>query len=678
MKATFAACMLFLSGWAHAASDIDELAGQRWIRADSAHFRVVTEQSDDVARRMLADLENLRFISSRVRGVEALPGPPLTVLALGKRNLHKLGLQEGINGVFTISRLGYAALAGVGGYAGSDDAGALARATLLHEYHHFLLHLAPETIAYPAWYDEGMAEYWSSLTIEGDKASFGRPVGGFDREYWLVDKRGNAGFDTKTLFNTAALKLDGSRDAEEAMARFYAQARYAVHYFNSKPELRQQLDRYLRLFNDGVSQDQAVRLAFGKSYAELDKDMAGYIEHRLVGLAVKTGKDGLNLPPVEVRTTRLDLAGVHAVLADLVPRFGSADGKVVGELIAANLAHDPNNPDAQALAMVHLNADDEASHLVELLARHPDHPRLLGLRAESLRIDALARRETGATDWKPEMEEARKLFRRAIAKDSQDAFNYYGLGFIYTVLPDGEALNEGIVCLDTAAIFNRDAQTFRALANLYLRNKQLPQALKSIRSAVAFAGAQARPFDLLLMENLELLTGNGKPDGQGKWTGPNGSYYEGGFANGLPSGKGKLVSERGVVYEGDFVAGVARGQGRIAFPAGDELLSYQGGVDYALPSGAGVLNTVDGPLQGTFMKGLPHGPGVFTPIRKPVPIKGEWLFGRFDWPAAGNTIYTGGIDANGERDGTGWCRGAGAEPGIEQCVYKAGKRMGAN
>jgi hypothetical protein len=91
LKARFAACMLFLSGRAHAASDIDELAGQRWIRADSAHFRVVTEQSEDVARRMLTDLENLRHISSRVRGAEALPGPPLTVLAMGKRNFHIVG-----------------------------------------------------------------------------------------------------------------------------------------------------------------------------------------------------------------------------------------------------------------------------------------------------------------------------------------------------------------------------------------------------------------------------------------------------------------------------------------------------------------------------------------------------------------------------------------------------------
>jgi hypothetical protein len=83
-------------------------------------------------------------------------------------------------------------------------------------------------------------------------------------------------------------------------------------------------------------------------------------------------------------------------------------------------------------------------------------------------------------------------------------------------------------------------------------------------------------------------------------------------------------------------------------------------------------------VQANFVQGLPHGHGVFTPTRKPASIEGEWLFGPFDWPAVGNTIYTGGIDANGQRDGMGWCRGTGAQPAIEQCVYKAGKRVGAN
>jgi hypothetical protein len=155
MKKKIAACLLLLSAWAHAASDIDELANQAWISVESANFRIVTDQPEKVGRAMLSDLENLRYLSNHVRGAEALPGPPLTILAMGKRNLRKLKLPEGMNGVFSISRTGYAALAGVGGYEAATDTGSVARSTLLHEYHHFLLHLSPDTMAYPRWYDEG-------------------------------------------------------------------------------------------------------------------------------------------------------------------------------------------------------------------------------------------------------------------------------------------------------------------------------------------------------------------------------------------------------------------------------------------------------------------------------------------------------------------------------------------
>lgn len=705
MKNKIAAGMLLLlSAWTQAATDVDDLANQTWIKVESANFRIVTEQPEHIGRAMINDLENLRFLSNHVRGAESLPGPPLTILAMGKRNLRKLKLPETINGVFSISRTGYAALAGVGGYEAASDAGTAARSTLLHEYHHFLLHLSPETAAYPRWYDEGMAEYWSSLTISGDKASFGRPLLDTGREYWLVDKRGNANFDTRKLFNTHALKRDGSRDAEEDSARFYAQSLYAIHYFNSKPELRQQLARYLRLHNDGVSQDRAVQLAFGKDYAALDKDMAGYIERKLVGLGVRLGKDGLNLPRAQIRVTRLDLAGTYAVLADMLPhfRFGPESGTVARDMVAASLARNPHDPNAHVLALMHGPASEQGARFRDLLARYPDNPRVLALSAESLRAEALGLRDTGAADWRPVLEESRKLYRRAIALDPDNAFNFYGLGSLYALLPDGEALDEGIVCLDTAVIFSRDAATFRELANLYMRNKQLPQALKSIRSAVAFGGADALPYDVLLMESLELATGfanasptasglvfeggaryegplrDGKPEGGGKWSRPNGSYYEGTFANGLPAGRGKLVSERGLVYEGEFTAGVPRGQGRITFPAGGDLLWYQGRVDHALPSGTGVLMTADGGMEGNFVRGVPHGSGVFTPARKPTPVKAEWRFGRVDWPVAGDTLFTGGIDADGERDGSGWCRTTGAQAMIAQCVYRGGKRVDAS
>jgi hypothetical protein len=334
--------------------------------------------------------------------------------------------------------------------------------------------------------------------------------------------------------------------------------------------------------------------------------------------------------------------------------------------------------------------------VADALKRFPSHPRLLALRADALSRGAFGRRGAGATDWQPQLVEARQLFRQAIGLDHDNALAYYGLGIVYTAL-ENEAPDEGIVCLDTATIYEARPAIFQALARLYLRKGQLPEALRSMHGAVAFGALADRPLDALMMENLELLsdlqggtptaTGlgfksgsaydgllrDGKPHGKGKWIRPNGSYYEGLFVDGLPSGQGKLASERGVVYEGEFAAGVARGNGRISFPAGSRMVSYEGGVDYGFPSGAGVLVTTSGRLQAAFREGEAHGSGTFTPARKPEPISGTWRFGLFDWPALDSTAFTGGIDADGRRNGVGWCRAPGSTARVHACQYKDGK-----
>jgi hypothetical protein len=681
------------------ASDASDLVDKDWIEIDSPNFRVVTEQPEAVARRMIVDLENLRYISNRVRGAQSLDGPPLTIVAMGRSSFSTLGLHKNLAGVFSLSRYGYAALARIEDYATSADTSDWARATILHEYHHFLMHYSPETTSYPRWYDEGMSEYWSSLVIQDGMAWFGHPVEGSGREAWLVDRMGRVDLDTKWLFNTTRLKFDETRSGTADTARFYARAKYAIHYFNSSPELRRQLAHYLRLHNMGLSEDQAVRFAFKKSYAELDSDMRNYVQRHLTARGFSTGKDGLDLPQVPVKVTKLDRAATYAVLADVVPRFAKGDRKVAKELIETNLKLHPDDAKANAIAVNRGVVDDGMARLATLLQRYPNDPVLLAARAESLRMTAVAMRDTGTPGWEALLEEARPLYRRAIQADPSNSLAYYGLGYLYTLAPDSGPAQEGIAVLDTVVIYEPAPGSFRALAQLYLRNHALPEALKSMRSAVAFGAAGDHPLDALWMENLELLAdmessatpagaglrykseavyegalADGKPHGKGKWTRLNGSYYEGDFVHGLPSGHGKLVSERGVAYEGEFVEGMAHGKGRITFPADSKMVSYEGGVDDALPAGAGVLVTKEGRLETTFLRGEAHGEGTFVPAGGSAPIRGKWLYGDYQWPAADNVVFTGGIDADGRRHGMGWCHAA-ASPKIEPCRYKDDRRV---
>jgi tetratricopeptide (TPR) repeat protein len=702
MKTAFlsrALSLLFLSIPLAHAGDVSDLVEQKWIDIASPNFRVVTEQPEDVARQMIVDLENLRYISNRVRGAESLAGPPLTIVAMGRSSFATLGLSRNIAGVFQLSRYGYAAIARIEGYARSAEVSDESRSTILHEYHHFLLRYAPETTAYPRWYNEGMSEYWSSLVIQDGKAWFGHPVEGSYREDWLVDRTGRIRLDTKWLFSTTKLTYDSTRVGSMDTARFYAQAKYAIHYFNSSPELRRQLAHYLRLYNMGLSEDQAVRFAFKKSYEELDVDMRKYVERRLMARGFSTGKDGLDLPQVEVKVAKFDRAETYAVLADVLPRFMKRDAKAARELIETNLKLHPDDPRANSIAVQRGVAADAGTRLDALLKRYPNDAGLLATRADGLRMAAIAMHDTGAPGWEGPFNEARDLFRRAIRADPANSLAYYGLGNEYMLSPDVGPVQEGIGVVDSLNIYEPSPRSLRALASLYLRNKQLLEAVKSIRSAVAFDAAGDRPLDALLMENLEILADMGatstpdarglryasgsvyegtvvagKPDGKGKWSRPTGSYYEGDFVHGLPSGHGKLVSERGVAYEGEFAAGMARGTGRISFPAGGRMVSYEGGVADAAPDGAGVLVTKDGRLDATFVKGEAHGDGVFVPARGTAPIRGKWLYGAYQWPVADELAFVGGIDGEGRRHGMGWCHAAGT-PRIDPCRYKDDRKV---
>jgi hypothetical protein len=122
------------------------------------------------------------------------------------------------------------------------------------------------------------------------------------------------------------------------------------------------------------------------------------------------------------------------------------------------------------------------------------------------------------------------------------------------------------------------------------------------------------------------------------------------------------------------MAGMARGRGRISFPAGGKMVSYEGGVEDAVPSGAGVLVTKDGRLEATFAQGAAQGDGVFVPAHGTAPIRGTWLYGAYQWPAVDKIAFVGGIDGEGRRHGMGWCRTSGS-PLADPCRYKNDRQI---
>ena len=81
-------------------------------------------------------------------------------------------------------------------------------------------------------------------------------------------------------------------------------------------------------------------------------------------------------------------------------------------------------------------------------------------------------------------------------------------------------------------------------------------------------------------------TKNGKPNGNGIFTSPNGNKYEGGFRNGKYDGQGTLTWPNGNKYEGEWKDGDIHGHGIFTTSDGDKYVGefkeniYWNGTEY--------------------------------------------------------------------------------------------------
>jgi len=103
---------------------------------------------------------------------------------------------------------------------------------------------------------------------------------------------------------------------------------------------------------------------------------------------------------------------------------------------------------------------------------------------------------------------------------------------------------------------------------------------------------------------------NGKPNGQGKWTLPNGNKYEGEWKDGEKHGQGTYTFHYGDKYEGEWKDGEKHGHGTFTFPDGRK---YVGEWKDGKRNGQGVVTSPDGyKYVGEFKDGKWEGQGTFT------------------------------------------------------------------
>lgn len=242
-----------------------------WFQAQSRHFTVYSEGNDEKLRGFAERLEKFDFLLRTVTGVtDPEQGSPVKVYLLSSEGKVKtLARNPNVGGFYTTSdRTAYAVLSRE---RKDNEFDFGAEEILFHEYtHHFMLHHFPA--AYPAWYVEGFAEFFSVVKFPKDGSiEFGRvPMA---RVPGLVL---DSPYPVKNLFarDTDGLSL---RDGD----RYYGTAWLLTHFYqydkgSRKPEIR----RYLDDLANGVKDMQADSY-FAGGLAGLEKDLKTYMRRRL-------------------------------------------------------------------------------------------------------------------------------------------------------------------------------------------------------------------------------------------------------------------------------------------------------------------------------------------------------------------------------------------------------------
>ncbi len=142
-------------------------------------------------------------------------------------------------------------------------------AVIYHEYvHYFLRHNFPRV---PLWFNEGLAEYYSTFAVEDGVVHVGRPA---ERHVRWLRKDGEIALD-EVLEVTR--KSASYREGEKA-GRFYAVSWALVHYlFSGDAERLDQMADFFLLLRDGEDADKAFEEAFDIRLGRMEELLRAYV-----------------------------------------------------------------------------------------------------------------------------------------------------------------------------------------------------------------------------------------------------------------------------------------------------------------------------------------------------------------------------------------------------------------
>ena len=449
-------------------------AKDNWLRVQTTNFTLVGNASEKDLREVATKLEQFRDVFTKLFATAKFNTPvPTTVLVFKSMSSYKPFALPNAAGYFQKGEdVNYITL--------STDPTQDPFSTIYHEYVHLLVDNTSGNV--PAWFNEGLAEYYSTLSIEeGRKVHLGELI-----PYHLMTLREGKLYPLRTLFAVDHYSPEYNEGSKRGM--FYAESWALVHYLilGNNGQRLPQLGKFLQLLNSGRTIDEAVSQAFQTDVLTLEKELKKYIEGHTFRMQIATFERKLEFDS-EFTTSPLSEADAQAYLGDLllhVNRLNDADTR-----LQQALSLDQKQPMARAsLGILRARQgrfDEAKKNLQEAANANSANYLVHYYYAYALSREGMDANNMIYTYASQTATTMRAELNKAIELNPKFPESYSLLVFINTVM--NEDLDRSIELLKKALSLSPGRQDFTLLlAQIYLRQQKFDlakQSLEPLRNA---------------------------------------------------------------------------------------------------------------------------------------------------------------------------------------------------
>jgi len=329
-------------------------AAEQWLKLQSSHFELYTTAGEKKGREAVLYFEQVRDFFQRTHGEsKAMPSVPVRIIAFRSDKEFEPYRFNAASSAFYLE--GYDR-----DYIVMRSISPEYYPVAVHEFTHLLVkHTGAEL---PIWFNEGLAELYSTLKPAGKKVLVGEVIPG--RFYYLQQH--------KWLSLEALTSADHNSpyyNERDRAGIFYSESWALMHMLALSSEYRPQFSKFLNLLASGATATAAFWQAYAKTINQVQKDLEAYLRGTHFNAAV-----------FDVKLEK------SAEEPDILPATPLESGMMLADLLALTGKQEPAKEAYGRLAKEYANSREVEEGLAELAwtGKNPDEARRHFARAAEL------------------------------------------------------------------------------------------------------------------------------------------------------------------------------------------------------------------------------------------------------------------------------------------------------